>query len=85
MLVRGIPTAHSAAPLNLEIQSDENYVWPYAKGKTRGQAITPLYKSVPEAVQRDKMLYELLALVDAVRVGKVREQKLAMELLKKKI
>lgn len=82
-LVRGIPTAHSAEPLSSEIQSDEKFVWPYYKGNTRGQAIIPLYSSVPEAIQRDKTLYELLALVDAVRVGKVREQKIAMEFLRK--
>jgi len=31
-VVRGIPTAHSAMPLNEVIQSEENYVWPSGKG-----------------------------------------------------
>ena len=64
-IVRGIATAHSASPLDKEIQSDQNYVWPYARGDMRGQAIQPLYKSVPKAILKDKKLHEVLALVDA--------------------
>lgn len=84
-LVRGIATSHSASPLKEKIQSDESYVWPSAKGKLKGQAIVPLYKSVPEAVMNDSKLHELLALVDAVRVGNARERKLAVVELKKRI
>ncbi|MBL7877930.1 MAG: hypothetical protein JNL53_19855 [Cyclobacteriaceae bacterium] len=83
-LVRGIPTAHSAPPLDKLIQSTELYVWPSAKGNARGQAIEPLYKSVVNAIEKDSNLYELLALVDALRVGRVREKQLAMEELKKR-
>ncbi|MCY1382295.1 hypothetical protein D9M69_703050 [compost metagenome] len=46
-----------------------------------GQAVEPLFKSCPRAVERDPVLYELLALVDAVRLGQPRERKLAIELL----
>ena len=73
-IVRGIPTTHSALPLNNEIQSNEKYVWAYAKGNTRGQSIEPLYPSVPEAVLKDEKLYELLAITDAIRVGRTREK-----------
>jgi hypothetical protein len=84
-VVRGIPTAHSAPPLNAIIQSDENYVWPSSRGTMRGQAIEPLYKSVPQAIEKDSQLYEMLALVDAVRVGKARERELAVRELGKRI
>ena len=84
-MVRGVPTAHSAKPLNQIIQSEENYVWPSAKGKVRGQSIFPLYPSVPNAVEFDAKLYELLALVDALRVGKIREQGLAVKELQTRI
>jgi hypothetical protein len=84
-LVRGIPTAHSAPPLDKLIQSNELYVWPSAKGNARGQAIEPLYSSVVIAIEKDSKLYELLALVDALRVGRVREKQLAMEELKKRL
>jgi len=84
-VVRGIPTSHSASPLKEEIQSTENYVWPYAKGTVRGHSIIPLYVSVPEAVFKDEILYELLALVDALRVGRAREKEIAVVELKKRL
>ncbi|MEZ5010066.1 MAG: hypothetical protein R2728_00700 [Chitinophagales bacterium] len=84
-VVRGIPTAHSTLPLSEHIQSSEAYVWPYAKGYVRGQAIQPLYPSVIQAVELDSELYENLALIDAIRVGKVREKNLAIEILKQRI
>lgn len=84
-VVRGIPTAHSAAPLNAVIKSEENYVWPSGVGTVRGQAIMPLYPSVLNAIKNDEKLYELLALVDALRVGRVREKELAKIELEKRI
>lgn len=84
-VVRGIPTSHSAAPLNQEIGSRENYVWPFAMGDVRGHGIIPLYSSVPQAALDDQRLYELLSLVDALRVGKVREKNLAVQELNSRI
>jgi hypothetical protein len=84
-VVRGVPTSHSASPLKEEIQSSEAYVWPYGKGTLRGHSIFPLYPSVPEAALKDEKLYELLALVDALRVGRAREKELAIMELKKRI
>ena len=84
-VIRGIPTAHSISPLNREIQSDEAYVWPSAVGQVRGHGITPLYPSVVKAVQQDKQLHELLALVDALRVGRVRERNLAVDFLRQRV
>jgi hypothetical protein len=84
-IVRGIPTSHSASPLKEIILSEEPYVWPYAKGTVRGQSIIPLYKSVPEAAINDPLLYQLLALVDALRVGRSREKQIAIEELEKRI
>lgn len=84
-IIRGIPTAHSAAPLNREINSSEDYVWPFSMGNVRGHGITPLYASVPQAALEDEQLYELLALTDALRVGKVREKNLAAQELVRRI
>jgi hypothetical protein len=85
-LVRGIPTAHSASPINSHISSGKDtYVWPFAFGKTRGQAIEPLYKSIPAVVQDDKPFYELLAIIDTIRVGRVRESGIAVEELDKRL
>src|SRR5690606_7125175 len=68
---RGMPTSHSAAPLNQRIRSnpDDQYVWPDAEGRLKGHSITPLYPSAPLAAKRDPKLYELLAITDALRVG----------------
>lgn len=84
---RGIPTAHSAQPLAKRIVSDpdDQYVWPWADGEMRGQGIMPLYESVPLAAQKDSALHELLALVDALRVGRVRERNFAIEELERRI
>lgn len=82
---RGIPTVHSAPPLKELIISNEIFVWPDSKGNMRGQSVLPLYKSVTKAVKEDTSLYELLVLVDAIRIGRVREKNLAMKLLKEKI
>lgn len=83
-IVRGIPTAFSATPIKEQIsQGAEKYVWPYNKGTERGQGIEPLYKSVPEIVNDDAELYELLVIVDTLRIGKIREIEIAKSELKK--
>lgn len=78
-LTRGMPTGYAAPPLNeLIVQPDEPPpVWPYAEGSVRGYSFAPLYPSVPAAAARDLKLYELLALVDAIRDGRARERSLA--------
>lgn len=78
-LVRGIPTAFSAKPLSEHIQSSEPIVWPYGEGNVRGQALLPLHINVPKAALQDTKLYELLALTDALRVGRAREKLMAIK------
>ena len=82
---RGIPTAHSAPPLSTLVVSDKTdmLVWPCEFGTARGQSLKPLYISVPSAVKNDSKLYELLALVDAIRAGRAREKEIAISELKK--
>ncbi len=84
-LVRGLPTAHSAPPLNKLIQSQEYYVWPDASGDQRGQAIEPLHPGVIKAAKSDKEFYELVALTDSIRIGRTREQSLAIQELKNRL
>lgn len=86
-LVRGVPTAHSAPPLDRQIQAggEPPFVWPDPEGTVRGQAIEPLYRTVPAVARRNRELYELLALVDALRCGGARERKLAMTELERRI
>lgn len=78
---RGVPTSYAAPPLNALIAqpNDPPPVWPDPEGKVRGYEFSPLYRSVPKAVERDNALYELLALVDAIRDGRARERELAVK------
>ena len=78
-LTRGLPTAYAAPPLNQMIAQPKEPppVWPYAEGSVRGYAFLPLHKNVPKAALGDRFLYEMLALVDAIRDGRAREKVLA--------
>lgn len=86
-MVRGIPTGFSAPVLQGKLMSGGEliHVWPDAYGTRKGQSITPLFKTVPGAVKKDPLLYEYLALIDAVRLGNAREANLANQLLREKI
>jgi DNA-binding Lrp family transcriptional regulator len=87
-VARGMPTAISAPPLagKLLVGDDDQMVWPSSKpGAVRGRRIAPLYRSAPEAASRDPALYELLALVDALRVGRARERNLARQELERRL
>jgi hypothetical protein len=79
---RGIPTAEAAPPLNQYFPESFSLppVWPSANDderSTRGIEFSPLYKNVV-AASRDPKLYELLALVDAIREGRAREREIAI-------
>ena len=79
-LTRGVPTADAAPPLSQQLAQTflAPAVWPYAEGSVRGIEFSPLYKNVPAAAMRDPKLYELLALVDAIREGRAREREIAI-------
>lgn len=81
---RGIPTAHSYSQ-NKNFVSDMNFVWPTEKGNIKGISISPIYESAPMAALKDEKLHRLLALVDDLRIGRVREQKNAKHELEKEL
>lgn len=81
--ITGTPTGHSHPFFKDKFESEENYVWADPQGTTRGLEILPLHKQVPVAVKKDDTLYGLLACVDVIRIGRVREIKLALSELKK--
>ena len=86
-IARGIPTSFAAPVMEGDLMTagDHIYVWPDPKGKSSGQSVAPLFKSVPEAVKKDPLLYECLALIDALRLGSPREANLAENLLNERI
>lgn len=84
---RGIPTAWAASVLKGSFNGGDGAVpvWPHPKGSSRGPSVVPLYKSAPDAALVDPDLYDYLALVDTIRIGRVRERKAAIEILDKRI
>ena len=84
---RGTPTAHAAEPMAQYMVSDNEPppVWPESDGELRGVSFSPLYKSAPKAARKDPHLYQLLALVDAIRGGRAREREIAKKELKKQL
>jgi len=81
-LVVGVPTSHSApAFAGVFAPGSTDYVWPHPNGSVRGVGVEPLQPSVPFAAMQDANLYEMLALFDALRVGKARERGMALERL----
>lgn len=81
-LAVGVPTSHSApAFAGVFAPGSTDFVWPHPNGSVRGVGVEPLHPSVPFAAMQDAKLYELLALFDALRVGKARERGMALERL----
>lgn len=81
-IVKGIPTGASAYPLNQSFSLDPGYVWPTENATHSGMEIEPLYPSIPAIVLDEPRLYEVCALVDAIRIGHTREKVEAYRLLK---
>ncbi len=84
---RGVLTAEAAPPLALHFSAEFPLppVWPYPQGTARGIEFSPLHKSAPAAALRDPKLYELLALVDALREGRSREREISIRELAQRI
>ena len=84
---RGVPTAWAAPVLSDKIAlSDQPFpIWPDPEGTVQGVAVQPLYRSVVQAVKKDPELYDLLSLVDALRIGRVREKQIAEEEIRNRL
>ena len=81
----GVATAYSAGVFTGKVSSEERFVWPDADGTERGLALTPLFPRAAQLATRNRALYDLLAIVDALRVGRTRERKVAEELLRERL
>jgi hypothetical protein len=84
-IATGIPTAHSHPYYKKYIVSSNPYVWQSFNGNIRGESIEPLHKGMIGSATQDEVFYLLLASVDIIRVGKAREIKIAIEVLKEHI
>lgn len=86
-VTRGLPTAWGAPVFqsNPIMTSDMPPVWVHPTGSVRGYLVKPLYKSAVHAALRDRELYDLLSLVDALRIGRARERRFAEQELEKRL
>jgi hypothetical protein len=81
---RGVPTAWAAEPVLKYMPQGSDFppVWASADGIVRGYAVEPLLPSAPQAIKNLPLLYEPLALVDGLRVGRARDRAIASARLK---
>ncbi len=86
-LERGLLTGFEAPGLDglLASLAKYHYVWPDGQSADTGQGIVPLYKTAAFAARHDPWLYQLMALVDAVRLGDAREVAIARAALKDRL
>ena len=86
-ITRGIPTAHAAPPLNQFFldNGDLPPVWADVHGTARGYQLTPIYASIPKISLINSTMYEWFALLDALRIGQVRERQMATEIIKSRL
>jgi hypothetical protein len=84
-IMRGIPAAHSAPPFSSLIASEEHLIYPLDSGKHRGVALLPLYEPTIALLKDNQELYEWVSLMDILRMGRNRERKIAINLLKDKL
>jgi DNA-binding Lrp family transcriptional regulator len=82
---RGVPTAHSAPVLAGQLVAGDVVVWPSAAGRILGESLTPLYDRAPLLAEKSPAEYDMLALVDAVRIGGARERSLALDALRQRL
>ena len=78
---QGVPTALSGPALHDQIVSFDVVVWPSLEGKERGSALAPLCKEAPSMRRTNPALYRWLTVVDALRIGRSRERRIAGQLL----
>jgi hypothetical protein len=81
----GTATAHSAPAFQGKVDSPQGFVWPDAAGTDRGQSLIPLFPGASSLPNRNQPLYDLLALVDALRVGTTRIRGLASDMLAERL
>jgi len=86
-MTRGVPTAWAAPVMSGKVAVTENEapVWPEPDGTYKGLSVEPLYRTVPAAAANDRALYDLLALVDAVRLGRARERGIAAKEIERRL
>jgi DNA-binding Lrp family transcriptional regulator len=85
-LAAGVPTAYSTSPLAAEVDAVDVVVLPAnVPDAVQGFAITPLYRGAAGLAVRSPQLFEMVALVDAIRLGDPRIRLAARTRLEQRI
>lgn len=83
---RGMATAWNCPLVKTElVPPNPGYVWLVAGGESEGVILEPIHASAPLAASCDDLLYQALALVEVIRIGKPRELQIARDGLKRLI
>ena len=84
---RGTPTSVGAPALIAFFEQTKVLppVWSDPNGEMWGPTVIPLHSSVPGAAGKDKEFYDLMALLDAIRLGAARERELAANAIKERL
>lgn len=83
--VKGFITGISNPVFEGKINYAKKFVWPSAKGNEKGLPIKPLYHSIPDYCFTNIELMDLLAIIDVLRIGRIREVEYAEKLLLEKL
>jgi hypothetical protein len=78
---KGFLTGISHPIFNNEINSKRKFIWPSEKGSHWGIPIQPIHPSIPDKCLQNVELLELFALIEVLRIGRIRE----IEIAEKKI
>jgi hypothetical protein len=95
-ICEGLPTGVFATPIASKFKSHGlespdgslPLVWIESgdeSSQSRGEGIAPLYPTVPLAAREDSVVYELLALVDVMRLGNAADREIASSLVDKRL
>ena len=78
VMAKGMPTSYAAPVADGAFAvAGTCPVWRSQYGQTYGQAFEPLYATVPNAAEKDRELYDRLAVIDMLRGGRLRERRFA--------
>ncbi len=86
-LTSGVPTAYSAPPLAAEVDALDAVVWPAPlhPAAVQGFGVAPLYPAAPQLPDRSPETYELVAIVDALRLADPGTRIIARERLEQRL
>jgi hypothetical protein len=78
----GLPTVTLAPPLKGKVAGeDTDLVWPVPRGTARANSLEPIHPCAVHAAQNDERVYELLVVLDGIRIGGNRIRSLSEEIL----